>query len=52
MSACSKSFLSVANWSDNRTLLCKALYRILVRGSVRDYLIEELGVMKEIGRVL
>ena len=38
--------------TDTRPLSRKALYRIIVRGGVRDGLIEELGVTNEEGRLL
>ena len=38
--------------SDTRPLSSKALYRLLVRGGVRDDLIEKLGVTKAEGRLL
>ena len=41
------SFLSAANW----LLLSKALFRTLMRGTVRDELIDEVGVMKDEDRL-
>ena len=38
--------------NDTRPLTRKALYQILVRGAVRDDLLEELGVTKQEGRLL
>ena len=38
--------------TDSRPLTRKALYRVLVRGAVRDDLLEELGVTKQEGRLL